>query len=79
VSMQEKLEGALRACENNFTFALEQLERASHEATEVGVTNWRELYDSGIGHLVRFLIHIYTYARPLQTLTFTPSYVSRAH
>ena len=62
MSTQEKLEDALRACENNFIFALEQLERACHEATEVGVAKWRELYDSGMAHLVRFY---FTFTRML--------------
>ena len=66
VSAQENLENALWACENKCVFALEQLERAAHEATEVGVAKWRELYNFGMEHLVRFsltLLYFYAYTR----------------
>ena len=66
VLVQGKLEDALWACENKCVFALEQLERAAHEATEVGVAKWREPYNFGMEHLVRFsltLLYFYAYTR----------------
>ena len=87
VLVQGKLEDALWACENKCVFALEQLERAAHEAAEVGVVKWRELYTLGMQkHLVRFsfaLLYACTYTRasfytqlPLRipTLTFAHTY-----
>ena len=53
VSAQAKLNDALRACANNGAFALEQLERAVHMATTMGVANAMEVYKLGKYYLVR--------------------------
>ena len=53
--MQDRLKNALRACEKNSCFALEQLERAAHEATGVCVAESRKIYKLGKEHLVPFL------------------------
>ena len=49
---QERLKNALHACVNNACFALEQLERAAHEATGVCFAESREIYKLGKEHLV---------------------------
>ena len=54
VSAQAKLEDALQACVNKGVFALEQLERAVHMATQMGVAKSREVYNLGKEYLVRF-------------------------
>ena len=54
VSAQAKLQDALQACVNKGAFALEQLERAVHMATQMGVAKSREVYNLGKEYLVRF-------------------------
>ena len=49
---QDRLKNALHACRKNYCFALEQLERAAHEATGVCIAESRELYKLGKEHLV---------------------------
>ena len=50
--MQDRLKNALHACVNNACFALEQLERAAHEATGVCFAESRKMYKLGKEHLV---------------------------
>jgi len=54
VSAQAKLEDALQSCVDKGVFALEQLERAVHMATKMGVAKSREVYSLGKEYLVRF-------------------------
>ena len=49
---QGQLQSALRACEINSAFALEQLERAAHVAVKMDLPKSRELYILGKEHLV---------------------------
>lgn len=54
--MQDRLKKALHACENNSCFALEQIERAAHEAKQFGLfTESCNIYELGKEYLVPFL------------------------
>ena len=54
--MQDRLKNALHACVNNYCFALEQLERAAHEAKQSGLfTESCNIYELGKEYVVPFL------------------------
>ena len=49
---QGQLQNALRACEVNSALALEQLERAFHNAAKIGLVKYSEMYKRGKDYLV---------------------------
>ena len=49
---QDQLQNALRACEVNSAFALEQLERACYNAAKMGLVKFSEMCKRGKDYLV---------------------------